>query len=72
MRLSSYSRIARLVAIIVAGLLLFVTPSSAERGHPRFKRPFCTHGASSIGPVYFRDGKVVGGNTTPHTEACLR
>jgi hypothetical protein len=33
--------------------------------------PRCTHGVSSIGPVYFRDGKVVGGDTTPHTEACL-
>jgi hypothetical protein len=26
---------------------------------------------SSIGPVFIKDGKVVGGDTTPHTEACL-
>jgi hypothetical protein len=31
----------------------------------------CTHGVSSIGPVVFRDGKVVG-DTTPRTESCLR
>jgi hypothetical protein len=31
----------------------------------------CTHGASSIGPVILRNGRVVGGDTTPHTEACL-
>jgi hypothetical protein len=31
----------------------------------------CTHGLSSIGPVFMKDGKIVGGDTTPHTEACL-
>ena len=71
MRLSSYGRAARFAAIIVAGLLLFVATSAAERGRPHVKRSVCAHGASSIGPVYIRDGKVVGANTAPHTEACL-
>ena len=31
----------------------------------------CTHGASSIGPVTIANGKVVGGSTVPHTQACL-
>jgi hypothetical protein len=31
----------------------------------------CTHGLSSLGPVEIVDGKVVGGSTTPQTEACL-
>ena len=31
----------------------------------------CTHGASSIGPVTIVNGKVVGGSTVPHTQACL-
>jgi len=34
-------------------------------------KPRCTHGASSIGPVTIADGKVVGGSTVPHTQACL-
>jgi hypothetical protein len=72
MRLSAYGRVARFAAIIVAGLLLFVASSSADRSRPHAKKPVCTHGASSIGPVYLRAGKIVGGNTTPHTESCLR
>jgi hypothetical protein len=32
--------------------------------------PVCTHGVSSIGPVYLKDGKVVG-DAAPQTEACL-
>jgi len=46
-----------------AHLVSAVTPSQAEI--------HCTHGASSVGPVFVRDGKVVGGDTTPHAEACL-
>jgi hypothetical protein len=42
--------------------------SSAERATGRRG---CTYGLSSIGPVYMRDGKVIGGDTTPHTERCL-
>jgi len=34
-------------------------------------QPACTHGVSSIGPVTIVHGKVVGGSTVPHTEACL-
>jgi hypothetical protein len=34
-------------------------------------KPACTHGASSIGPVTIANGKVVGGSTVPHTQACL-
>jgi hypothetical protein len=62
--------VAGFAAIIVAGLLLFVASSSANR--PHVKKPICTHGASSIGPIFLRAGKVVRGNTAPHTEACLR
>jgi hypothetical protein len=72
MRLSASGRVAGLAAIIVAGLLLFVASSSANRARPHVKKPVCTHGASSIGPIVLRAGKVVGGNTTPYTEACLR
>ena len=63
---------ARFATIIVAGLSLFVASSSAERGRPHFEKPVCTHGASSVGQVYLRGGNVVGGDTTSHTEACLR
>lgn len=51
-----------LVAVLITGL------ASAEpvRAHPP-----CTHGLSSIGPVYLENGKVVAGDTTPITEACL-
>jgi hypothetical protein len=72
MRFNAYGRLLRLAAFVIAGVLLFVATSSAERGRPSSKKSVCTHGASSIGPVYIRDGKVVGGVTTPHTEACLR
>jgi hypothetical protein len=72
MRLGSHSRAARIAAIMIAGLLLFVASSAAERGVPPAKKAVCTHGVSSIGPVYLRDGKIIDGNTTPHTDACLR
>jgi hypothetical protein len=68
---SSYGRVGKFAAIVVAALLLFVASSAAERGQPHRKKPVCTHGASSIGPIFLRAGKVVGGDTTPHTEACL-
>jgi hypothetical protein len=72
MMLNSYGRVLRLAAFVVAGVLLFVATSSAERGRAPIKKPVCTHGASSIGPVYLRDGKVVGDIPMAHTEACLR
>jgi hypothetical protein len=53
---------AALCAVLVLGL--------ATAGAGRAKQP-CTHGISSIGPVYFKDGRFAGGDTTPHTEACL-
>jgi hypothetical protein len=33
--------------------------------------PRCTHGLSSIGPVEIQNGRIVGGDQVPHTEACL-
>ena len=72
MRRSAYGRVARFAAMIVAGLLLFVASSFANRTGRHLEKPVCTHGASSIGPIFLRASKVVGGNTTPHTEACLR
>jgi hypothetical protein len=65
----SFAHLAWLGAIL-ATVLLFAATSSAERvdGSPT---PTCTHGVSSIGPVVIRNGTVVGGDSTPHTEACL-
>jgi uncharacterized membrane protein len=58
---------------IVVGLLLVLVVVGAARGNDEPKRSHrCTHGVSSIGPVQIVHGKVVGGSTTPHTEACLR
>ena len=51
------------VAILVVIGLAAAVPGSA--------RQRCTHGVSSIGPVYIENGKVVGGDTTPQTDACL-
>jgi hypothetical protein len=51
------------VVLVGIYLVLAVAPSRAGT--------HCTHGASSIGPVFVRDGRIVGGDTTPHTEACL-
>jgi hypothetical protein len=47
-------------------VLLGLVAARPGRAHQR-----CTHGVSSIGPVLIENGKVVGGDTTPHTEACL-
>ena len=59
------------LTVLVAVPLLFVSgsssagPTSAHPSHP------CTHGSSSIGPITFSNGHIVGGTTTPHTDACL-
>jgi hypothetical protein len=53
------------VALSVVVILGLVAARSG-RAHPR-----CTHGVSSLGPVYIKDGRVVGGDTTPDTQACL-
>ena len=58
-----------LVALAIAlSVLVVIGLVAAVPG--RANRP-CTHGVSSIGPVFVENGKVVGGDTTPHTEACL-
>lgn len=51
------------LAVVVLLGLVAATPG---RAHQR-----CTHGVSSIGPVYIEQGQVVGGDTTPDTQACL-
>jgi len=51
-----------LAAVVVFGLVA----AGSGRANQR-----CTHGVSSIGPVIIENGKVVGGDTTPHTDACL-
>ena len=59
---------------LVLGLLLVLMLVGAARGDdnkPRLNNG-CTHGVSSIGPVEIANGKLVGGSTTPHTEACLQ
>ena len=58
---------------VVAGLLLVFVLVGAAKGDDKPKRSQrCTHGVSSIGPVEIANGTVVGGSTTPHTEACLQ
>jgi hypothetical protein len=57
------------------GLLLVLVLVGAARGDdnkPGRRSDRCTHGASSIGPVEIANGMIVGGSTTPHTEACLQ
>ena len=66
---TTYARGTALVALAVALAVAVVTGLVAA--HPVRAHQPCTHGVSSIGPVYIENGKVVGGDTTPHTEACL-
>lgn len=64
-----HARATALIALAMAlsvALGLVLVAASPGRAHVR-----CTHGVSSIGPVYIQNGKVVGGDTTPDTEACL-
>jgi hypothetical protein len=70
MRSLSCARALLLAAALVAALLLFAASASVERGRAD-NRPDCQYGLSSIGPVHFRDGKIVDGDVTPHTESCL-
>lgn len=58
-----------LVALAIALSVLVVLGLAAAV--PSHARERCTHGVSSIGPVFIENGKVVGGDTTPDTEACL-
>jgi hypothetical protein len=58
-----------LVAFAIAlSVLVVIGLAAAVPGNARQR---CTHGVSSIGPVFIENGKVVGGDTTPVTEACL-
>jgi hypothetical protein len=59
--------LAVLAAVLCVLVAIGVAAAAPGKAHPR-----CTYGVSSIGPVIVKDGKVVGGDTTPHTEACLR
>jgi hypothetical protein len=60
---------AALIALAIA-VSVVVTLGLVAAGPGRANQQ-CTHGLSSIGPVFMKDGKIVGGDTTPHTEACL-
>jgi hypothetical protein len=62
-------RIAALSTAVTVALVL-LTSGAIENGRAD-SRPVCTHGASSLGPIVLQDGQVVGGSTTPTTEACL-
>ena len=69
MRHVKHARGTALVALAIAVSVVVLLGLVAAR--PGRAHEPCTHGVSSIGPVYIKDGKVVGGDTTPHTEACL-
>jgi hypothetical protein len=60
----------RLAAAALVALGLLLLPSGAIESGRADSTPACTHGLSSLGPVYFHDG-VISGSTTPTTEACL-
>lgn len=60
-------RVAKLLRfVLLAALIAVVVVSTATADSP-----VCTHGVSSVGPVTLTDGRL-GGDTTAHTEACLR
>lgn len=52
------------LALVAAIVALAVAATATAR------RPVCTHGVSSIGPVTLVGGHLLG-DTKPHTEACL-
>jgi hypothetical protein len=60
------------MCIVTAALLVLIVVAAFTGMTGSKTQPACTHGASSIGPVMLVNGKVVGGSTVPHTEACLR
>ena len=68
MRRTNHLRRALLVGLAIAVSVLVAGLAAAAPGNPH---RHCSHGLSSIGPVVIKDGKVVGGDTVPHTEACL-
>ena len=69
MRHIHHVRETTLVALAIAvSVLIVIGLAAAAAGSARQR---CTHGVSSIGPVFLENGRVVGGDTTPRTEACL-
>lgn len=56
------------LAIALSVLVVIGLAAAVPGGHAQQR---CTHGVSSVGPVLIENGKVVGGDTTPVTEACL-
>jgi hypothetical protein len=66
-RFSHSAVVPAIAAAIATALVLGV---AAAAGGDATRR--CTHGLSSIGPVRIESGQIVGGDSTPHTEACLR
>ena len=64
--LSAESRVGEWAAVLAAVVVFGLVAAGSGRANQR-----CTHGVSSIGPVIIENGKVVGGDTTPHTDACL-
>jgi len=56
---------------LVAGALLLLAAGSCVALARATGGASCTHGASSLGPVILLDGKLVGGDLTPHTDVCL-
>ena len=67
----SRARHRRMVIALWAVVAMLLVVVGVARGSAAPKPASCTHGVSSIGPVEIVDGKVVGGSTTPDTEACL-
>jgi hypothetical protein len=64
------SRLLSLALLAVALPLLFVSSSAGSAQNAAHPSQQCMHGASSIGPIVLKNGRVVGGSTTPHTQAC--
>lgn len=60
-------RVARLLRLVVLGSLIAVVVVATATADS----PGCTHGVSSVGPVTIVHGHL-SGDTTPHTEACLK
>jgi hypothetical protein len=54
------------MATIAVAVVFGVAAAAGRNPTPR-----CTHGLSSIGPVEIQNGRLVGGDPEPHTEACL-
>jgi hypothetical protein len=60
------------MVVVLVAVLLVASVIAHSAGNPPEKKHHCTHGVSSIGPVTVENGRIVGGSTVPHTQACLR